>query len=125
MNNKIKIQLTDREFNKLAEDVGVSAYDLQKLYAIGLLHAPSVLDFLIHRDFKKIKRRDKYQTSQVVARLAMYYNVSRDKVLNAVHLKRVASWYCSECGKLIRKREYNKNNGKCNDCAIRSIEIPE
>lgn len=124
-NNTIKIQLTEREFNKLSEEVGVSRYDLERLYSIGLLHNNVVLDFLIRHDFHWIKRKGKYKTAQVVTRLAMFYNVSKNRVYNAIHNKNVPSHYCQECGRLIRKWEFDKNEGLCSECVIKSIEIPD
>lgn len=121
---KLKIQLTDKEFQKLAEETGVSQYDLQKLNSMGILQDPVLLDLLIQHDFKIVKRADKYRTSQIITRLAMFYHVNRTRVMNAIGSKRVSNYFCEECGKLISKSEYRRNEGLCDDCVAKSIELP-
>ena len=120
----MNIKLTDKEFQKLAEDTGVSEYDLQKLHSMGMLKETIMLDHLICHDFNKVKRMDKYRTSQIITRLAMFYHVSKDRIANAINRKRVAPCYCEKCGKLIRKAEYNRNGGLCDGCVVASIELP-
>lgn len=61
---KMQIQLTDAEFQKLAEETRVSSFDLQKIYSMGLMRDPAILNFLIRHDFKMVKRMGKYRSSQ-------------------------------------------------------------
>lgn len=120
----IKIKLSEAEFQKLAEETGVSQYDIEKLYSMGLMKDSVVLEFLIRYDFFKVKRSGKYRTSQIVARIAMFYHVSHYRVLNAIYDKKVPLHYCTECGKLIRKSEFTRNEGLCDTCVAKSIELP-
>ena len=50
----LNIQLTDKEFQKLSEETGVSQYDIQKLYSMGILRDYSLVSLLIRHDFKTI-----------------------------------------------------------------------
>ena len=50
----LNIQLTDKEFPKLSEETGVSQYDIQKLYSMGILRDYSLVSLLIRHDFKTI-----------------------------------------------------------------------
>lgn len=118
------IQLTDREFQKLAEEIGVSEFDLRKLNSLGILRDGALLDILIQHDFKKIRRTGKYKTSMIVARLAMFYHTPQSRILNAIHSKNVSLYYCKECGKLIKRAEYMRNKERCDECVIKSIELP-
>ena len=120
----IRIKLSEAEFQKLAEETGVSQYDIEKLYSMGLIRDNKVLDFLIRHDFFKVKRSDKYRTSQIVTRIAMFYHVAETRVYNAIYNKRMSRYYCKECGKLIRKSEFTRNEGLCDNCVAKSIGLP-
>ena len=120
----LQMQLTDNEFRKLAEQTGISQYDLQKLYSMNMLKERSILDLLIRHDYHVINRLGKYKPAQIFSRLAMYYHVSVTKISSAVYVGKMTKYYCEECGKLIRKSEYKKNDGLCNECVTRAIELP-
>lgn len=116
-------KITDKEYQKLADETGVSQYDLQKLNSMGLLRDNVMRDLLISHDYKKVKRTQIYNPSQIITRLAMFYHVGRQTVINAVCRKTATRYFCEECGKLIPKPQYIRNNGLCDDCVAKSIEI--
>lgn len=120
----LHIQLTDREFQKIADEAGISQYVLQKLSSIGLLREPRMLDLLIRSDFKKISRTKNYRRSQIITRLEMFYHVPRARVCAAISNAKFYRCYCEECGKMITKSEFNRNEGLCDTCVAASIEIP-
>ncbi len=47
MKRALKIQLTDKEFQKLSQETGVSQYDIQKLYSMGIMKDGPLMDLLI------------------------------------------------------------------------------
>lgn len=122
--HSLNIQLTDKEYQKIAEEMNVSQYAIQKLHSIGALRENVLLDLLIRHDYKIIHRRTKYKPSQIITRLSMFYHVTREKVKAAAWSSSVSNHYCEECGKLIRKCEYVRNEGLCDDCVAKTIEIP-
>lgn len=124
MTKLLRSKITEKEFKKLAEETGVSQFDIQKLYAIGLFSERRVLDMLIRYDYTRIKNIDKYKPSQVVKRLSMAYHVSYGTVRKAINSVNVHSYYCKECGKLINRSQYVRNEGLCDDCVAKSIELP-
>lgn len=124
MQGKLQIQLTDKEFQKIAAKTGVSQYDLQKLYSMGMLRERGMQDVLIRYDYYKIRSLGKYKPSQIISRLMMFYHVSRDAVAGAVYNRAKTQYYCENCGKLLKKSEYKKNDGLCSDCVTKSIELP-
>ncbi len=120
----LKVQLTDKEFQKLAAQTGVSQYDIQKLYSMGVLRERGLQELLIRYDYDKIRSLGKYRPSQIISRLVMYYHVSREVVSGSVYNRTKTQYYCEDCGKLIKKSEYKRNDGLCDDCVSRSIELP-
>lgn len=116
-------ELKDEEFQKVAEVTGVSAFDLQKLYSMGMFRESMLLDTLIRYDFKKLKAMDKYRTTHIIMRLMDKYHVSRDKVATAVSFKNKRYLYCQKCGKRIGKAMFVRNDGICDNCVAKSIEI--
>ena len=120
----LNIQLTDKEFQKLSEETGVSQYDIQKLYSMGILRDYSLVSLLIRHDFNAVRRKGRYRPAQIVTRLMMFYHVSRTRVLTAIYQQRSTNYYCEDCGKLIPKYEYVRNAGICDDCVAKSIELP-
>lgn len=124
MRGKLQIQLTDKEFQKIAIQTGVSQYNLQKLYSMGALRERGLLNLLICYDYNKIKSLGKYKPGQIISRLMMFYHVSREIVTCAIYNKSQTQYYCENCGKLIPKYLYVRNEGLCDDCVAKSIEIP-
>ena len=120
----IKIRLEDAEIRKLSEITQISEFDLQKLYTEGLLNDSAVLNRLMKYDFQLIKRMGKYRPGQIIARIAMKYHVSTNRVHTAIYQKKAPLVDCEECGKLVGKAEYNRNNGLCDNCVAKSIELP-
>lgn len=117
------IRLGDREFSKLSEITGVSDFDLQKLYAMGLLNESLALTHIIKQDFLAIKRMGKYSSSQIAMAVAKKYGVATSRVYNALYKKKSRTYYCERCGKQIPKLIHTKNKGWCDDCVVDSIEV--
>lgn len=117
------IELKDDEIKKVAEITGVSYYDIQKLYTMGLLHESNTLDYIVKHDFESIRKMGKYRTSQIVQRICMKYHISKYKVLNAIYKKRNSLYYCTQCDKKIPKSEYVRNDGLCDHCVATSIDL--
>lgn len=117
------IQLTEKEFVKLSEITGVSHHDLQKLYVMGILNETVTLDHLIKYDFDTIRRKDKYRPGQIITRLADYYTVSKSKIMGAAYRKGHQRHFCQQCGKKVKAAEFTRNNGLCDDCVAKSIEV--
>ena len=120
----INIRLEDAEIRKLSEITQISEFDLQKLYTEGLLNDSAVIKRLMKYDFQFLKRMGKYRPGQIIARIAMTYHVSVNRVHTAIYQKRASLVYCEKCGKLVGKAEYNRNNGLCDNCVAKSIELP-
>lgn len=117
------IRLGDREFGKLSEITGVSDFDLQKLYSIGLLNEGLSLTHIIKHDYNTIRRMGKYSGSQIAMAIAKKYGVTTSRVYNAMHNKKSRTYYCEICGKQIPKLTFTKNKGWCDDCVVDSIEV--
>lgn len=117
------IRLKEQDFEKLAEITGISQFDLQKLYAMQLLHDSIVLDLLIKHDFKKLRYQDKFRPTHIIARLSEHYAVSEEKVRNAAYCKPKRYYYCEKCDRRIAKRVYLRNQGICDKCAVAAIEL--
>lgn len=117
------IQLTEKEFVKLSEITGIPHHDLQKLYTMGIFNEAVTLDVIIKHDFDVIRKRDKYRPGQIIKRLADYYSVSTNKVTQAIYRKEHRRHYCEQCGKKIKAAIYKRNNGLCDDCVAKSIEV--
>lgn len=124
MYHALKIQLTDKEFQKLSKETGVSQYDIQKLYSMGIMKDAPLRDLLIRHDFRAVRQKGRYRPSQIVTRLMLFYHVPRSRVLTAIYQRHSRNYYCEECGKLIRKCEYMRNAGICDDCVAKTIELP-
>lgn len=120
----LRIELTDREFQKLAEQTGISQYDLQKLYSMGLLRDRGVMNVLMRYDYHKISRFGKYTPGQIYSRLAMFYHIPKENIASTIYGTNVSKYFCGECGKLIKKSEFKRNDGICDECVAKSIEIP-
>ena len=117
------IRLKEQDFEKLTEMTGVSQFDLQKLYAMQLLHDALVLDMLIKYDFKKLGYQDKFRSAHIIARLSEHYGVSEEKVRNAAYSKPKRYYYCEKCDRRIAKRVYLRNQGICDKCAAAAIKL--
>lgn len=120
----INIKLTDREFQKLSEETGISQFILQKIYSMELMRDSKITDILIEHDYKILRQQDKYKPSQIITRLSMFYHVTKHRIQAIVKHKRFMQYYCEDCGKLIPKYLYTRNEGLCDDCVAKSIEIP-
>lgn len=117
-------KMTDEEFQKLSIETEVSVYDLQKLYSAGLLNDGNMLNFLIKHDFNRIRRMDRrYKPAHIIKRLTLHYHVPKQRIISAVYKNGISSYYCTKCGKLIKKSKFLANDGICDDCLSMSIEV--
>lgn len=117
------IQLGDREIHKLSEITGVSHFDLQKLYSMGILHEERTFEHLIKHDFTNLSKMGKYKPGQIMVALAHKYAVTMNKVRSSIYHKRSRYYYCEQCDKRITKTIFTRNNGLCEECVINSIEV--
>lgn len=117
------IQLGDKEIHKLSEITGVSHFDLQKLYTMGILHEAHTLEHLLRHEYAKLSRMGKYRPGHIITALSAKYDVSTNKVRSAIYHKRSRYYYCQQCSKRIVKSMFVRNDGLCDSCVIKSIDI--
>lgn len=99
---------------------------LVELDSLGLLSHSGVVSLVIRRDWKSlVKRKENYTNEQIIKALSNEYNVTPSFVSSSVKAKRRMPYYCKECGKEIGYTEFNRNNGLCGHCVIKSIKIDE
>lgn len=118
-------RLQEKDLEKLSKISGVPISDLQKLHALRVFHESNVIDRLIKHDFRRIRRNSKYTVTQVIGALALSYQVSEDKVRNAIYEKKQREFICTKCGKVVKKTELVRNNGICDSCVIDNIKRVE
>ena len=116
------IQLTDTELFKLSTALDVPYETLQKLYSMQMLHEPTVFNVLIKDDYKRIKNMAKYKPGQIMLAIANKYDVTIERVRNAIYSKHRRWYYCTEC-KRISHREYMRGDSRCESCVAKSIEV--
>ena len=121
----LKSLLTSKDFRKLAKETGVTAFQLEKMYAMGLLRTARITDLLIRYDYKEIMRSGRYTREQVVMRLMAYYQAGQSKINDAIKDRYSKYHYCDACGKIIDKRTFIRNEGLCDECKSKTIEIPD
>lgn len=116
-------QLQDKELEKLSTISGVPVADLQNLHALGVLNPRTVIACLIKYDYKRIRSCGRYSVRQITAAIMQEYQVSKNTVQNAIYEKKKKEFFCSQCGRLVKKAELRRNNGLCDQCTINSIQL--
>lgn len=117
------ISLRDKDFDKLAVSLDIPRHHLEKLYTLGFIKDSRALDEIIYHDFHRLRRLGKYTPQQVVTAICSEYQVGVSKVREAIHRKPIRFYQCSGCGVRIRRCVHIRNNGLCDNCVAKTIEV--
>ena len=118
-----KIRLREKDINKLSNITQQSAETLQKLESMNLIDVTEARNLLILTDWRALKKGKKYTTAQIVGALVEEHQVSKSKVDSIIYAKKKSQYWCEQCEKRIPKGIYQRNNGLCDKCVIKSIEL--
>lgn len=116
--------LTEKHLIRVSAITKLPLEKLVELDSLGLLSHSGVVSLVIRKDWKRlVARQENYTNEQIVKALMNEYNVTSSFVSSSVKAKRKMPYYCKECGKEIGFTEFNRNNGLCEHCTIKSIKI--
>lgn len=117
------IRLRQKDIERLAIITGGPVDYLTKLVSMSLIDHSYAIDQLIKYSYKKLKSEKRYTPVQMIEALMREYGASKSKVQNAIYNKRSSEHYCSECMKKISVSEYKRNDGLCDSCFAKHIQI--
>lgn len=117
------IRLRQKDIERLAIITDGSVDYLTKLVSMSLIDHSYAVDQLIKYSYKKLKSEKRYIPAQMIEALMREYGASKSKVQNAIYNKRSSEHYCSECMKKISVSEYKRNDGLCDSCFAKHIQI--
>lgn len=116
-------RIQEKDLSKLSTITGIPLESLSKLHAMGLFDESKIIDILIKDDYKRIRTGGKYSVRVITSALMHEYQVSKGKVQSAIYHKRKREFICSQCGKTIKKAEFQRNEGLCDACVINNIKL--
>lgn len=117
------IRLRQKDIERLAIITDGSVDYLTKLVSMGLIDHNYAIDQLIKYSYKKLKATRRYTPAQMIEALMREYGASKSKVQNAIYNKRASEHYCSECMKKIPASMSRRNDGLCDSCLAKQIQI--
>ena len=118
--------LTEKHLIRISGITGIPLEKVVELDSLGLLSHSGAVSLVIRRDWKRlVHRKERYTHEQIVKALMNEYNVTESFVTSSIKAKRRMPYYCKECGAEIGYIAYNRNNGLCDDCVVKSIRIDE
>lgn len=117
------IRLREKDIEKLSIILQLPQFAVEKMAAMNLINDALAVDMLVIYDWKRLKKNKKYTVKQILQALMDEYQVSRTKVQAAVYGKRKHTYSCQQCGKRITKSESVRNDGLCDMCVSKSIEL--
>lgn len=117
------IRLREKDIEKLSIILELPQYAIEKMAAMNMINDALAVDMLVVYDWKKLKRDKKYTVKQILQALMDEYQVSKTKVQAAVYGKRKRTYSCQLCGKRITKSESVRNEGICDACVSKTIEL--
>lgn len=117
------IKLRDKDIEKLSAITKLPSSSLALLSSMGLLDSANTTNLLILHDWKTLKKTKKYTVKQIIQALMEEYGASRSKVQSAIYLKKQKMYYCGTCGKRISKGEHLRNEGICDLCVSKTIQL--
>jgi hypothetical protein len=118
------IRLREKDVNKLSKITQIPYEILKQLELMNLLDVTNAQNLLIFSDIKKLKKSNLYMIKQIIEALVNEYQVPPGRITEVMYKKKgVKRHYCNECGKMIPKAEYRRNNGICNQCVVKSIKF--
>lgn len=117
------VKLRPKDINKLSGILSMSTEQIERLNIMGLLNTTQVRDILVSYDWKKLKQSRKYKPSQIFEALQREYGISRNTCYSICYRKKEAAYYCQQCFKKISKNIFLRNDGQCDSCVSKSIEL--
>ena len=121
--NKAKMPRNIRlkDLNKLSGITGVPVKDLDHLGGLGLINTTALRDLMVISDWKRLKAKQKYRSSQIIDALTKEYDISKSVCYNICYNKKERNHYCDCCGSRILRKVHKRNGGMCDKCI--SIQI--
>lgn len=118
-----RFQFTEDEYNKLSTVTGISAIDLQKLDALGLLVNPVAVKLVFEYEYRLQQKKTKVLPKLIIQAIANKYGMPVEKVRKYLFARERPVYYCSRCHKEISNLERKRNDGLCDQCVIDDITL--
>lgn len=117
-----RYQFSEEEYNKLSAVVGLTAMELQKLDAMGLLVNEVAVRIVFEYEYK-LQRKNKVLPKLIIQAIANKYGMPVAKVRKYLYARERPVYYCTNCNKEITKLEHKRNDGLCDQCVIDNIQL--
>lgn len=116
-------QFSDDEYNKLSIITGLTAIDLQKLDALGLLMNDVAIRMVLEYEYNHQRKTTKALPTLIIQAIANKYGLTPQKVRGFLFHRKRPVYYCAKCRKEISQSDRKKYNGLCEKCAVDSIKL--
>lgn len=116
-------KFTEDEYNKLSAQTGFSAFDLQKLDAMGLLVNSVAVKLVLQYEYAVQRKATKAIPKLILQAIANKYGMPVAKIRKYMFARERPVYYCSKCNKEISPAERRRNNGLCDGCVVESITL--
>lgn len=116
-------QFTDDEYNKLSIVTGITAVELQKLDALGLLVNSVAVKLVFEYEYRLQQKNTKVLPKLIIQAIANKYDMTTAKVRKYLFSRERPVYYCTKCHKEITNLERRRNDGLCDKCVIESITL--
>lgn len=113
----------DEYAQKVADVSRVPLSYVLQLRDMGLIDHKSTRDMLIRSDYKKLFKTKKFTKNQILEKLSGIYDVDKRKVQAVVQAKQKKLTFCSKCGSPTSRLEHIRNDGICDKCFSKLINL--
>lgn len=116
-------RIRDKDIQRLATLTKVSQEDMARLVSMGLIDHNPAMRLLVKYSVKKLKRKKYYKIRQIVMAVAQEYGVTRNFVEDTMYARQHSYHYCDECMRRISAADDKRNNGLCDECVAKHIQV--
>lgn len=116
-------RLTEKDLQKLSVILDTPLVVLQKLCNMNMLNDKTAVRLLIKHDFHHIRKGGKFTVKQILQAIQTEYQVSMAMIGSIIYETKKQEFVCKECGTAVRRAELIRNNGMCDTCVSKTINL--
>lgn len=120
-----KVELTEKWVRQYAQANNINEDVIMQLFENDVLNPAAIKAFLIKFNMEKILKDTILNKNQAKKVLSNEYGVSESNIETIIYNKKTTpkGKHCILCGKEMSRYKFTKNQGICDDCLIKQVNI--
>lgn len=118
-----KEKIYDLFAQKVADITGIPYPYIIQFRDMGMMDQTEVRNILVRYDYWKLYKSQKLTNPQILVKLSGIYGINVQTIKSIIKNRTKKLCYCTQCGDSMPKKKYVLNEGVCDKCIAKTIEL--